>query len=79
MPILAIEFHYGADCPPGALCPFSDPQNGYVVFVTGNRGPQPDLWVRVRADEAGAVEATTGARPFPPDGTVGSLGQQSVR
>jgi hypothetical protein len=66
LPILGIEFHFGSYCPPGAFCPFTNAQNGYVVFVTGSRGPQPSIWVRVAADKAGVVQVTTGPQPFPP-------------
>jgi len=66
LPIVAIEFHFGAYCPPGAHCPFADPQNGYVVFVTASRGPQPGIWLGVAANEAGGVRITAGAQPFPP-------------
>lgn len=65
LPILGIEFHFGSYCPPGASS-LSDPQNGYVVFATGSRGPQPGIWVRVTADEAGTVRVTNGPQPFPP-------------
>jgi hypothetical protein len=66
LPILSVEFHFGSYCPPGGFCPFADAQHGYLVFVTGSRGLQPGIWVRVTADAGGTVRVTNGPQPFPP-------------
>lgn len=66
LPVLSVEFHFGSYCPPGGYCPITSQQNGFVVFATGSRGPQPGIWVRVTADEVGSVSVTSGPQPYPP-------------
>jgi hypothetical protein len=50
-----IEFAYGLWCPPGASCRGSRPNEGNVIVHQA--GQQPDIVVKVTADETGKVTA----------------------
>jgi len=55
--VSSVEFHYGAYCDSGGVCPLSTPKGGYVVFTTELDGTPARVIVPVEGDAGGRAIA----------------------